>query len=378
MLLRFMTQGVRSSWHHLLFNRSVVRGMTNFGEESKTSCRESPAHACQCRTNLIRGTGPRAMRLILGKVNVANQVGTAPGDAEPSIPQWSPLPDAFLGIYYIETRANLHRTAEFIALEESAGSWSGGGTATALYARSLGRVHDVREIAPGRGYAAIAYPAGNLPERGSPFAAIWLYLLAGPLFERPFADVIRLADVVLPHGILAAFRGPRFGLSATLALLRQPAAELLLREVVEPGAGLNPDEVAARRDAASGGGSALAHRPGTGIDVRVFARFARLLGGDYLDLYAQGGYLHTEAPAQTRELANVLRGPWGAIAPVLPTCSGGLTPQTLAANYETLGRDILPMAGSAIFGHALGAAAGGAAPRHARPRYFPRLPSPPR
>ena len=130
-----------------------------------------------------------------------------PGDAEPSMPQWSPLPDAFLGIYYIETRADLHRTAEFIALEESAGSWSGGGTATALYARSLGRVHDVREIAPGCGYAAIAYPAGNLPERGSPFAAIWLYLLAGPLFERPFADVIRLADVVLPDGILTAFRG---------------------------------------------------------------------------------------------------------------------------------------------------------------------------
>src|SRR2546428_13781104 len=44
-----------------------------------------------------------------------------PGDAEPSIPQWSPLPDAFLGIYYIETRANRHRTPQFIALEESAG-----------------------------------------------------------------------------------------------------------------------------------------------------------------------------------------------------------------------------------------------------------------
>src|SRR2546422_3844025 len=399
-----------------------------------------------------------------------------PGDAEPSIPQWSPLPDAFLGIYYIETRANLHRTAEFIALEESAGSWSGGGTATALYARSLGRVHDVREIAPGRGYAAIAYPAGNLPERGSPFAAIWLYLLAGPLFERPFADVIRLADVVLPDGILTAFRGPRFGISGPRALLRQPAGELLFGAIVKPGAGLTPDEVAARCDAAarggvhlikddekmnnpvycplharvaavsralrrveddtgqrviycphltgrpdqmleaaraaveagatglmvnvfaaglaalqmlsedagtrvpiyvhSGGRSALAHRPGNGIDVRVFARFVRLLGGDYLDLYAQGGYLRTERPAQTRRLANVLRAPWGAIAPVLPTCSGGLTPQTLAANYETLGRDVLPMAGSAIFGHPLGAAAGVAALRQAAERYFQDLASP--
>src|SRR3989454_12806813 len=80
--------------------------------------------------------------------------------------------------------------------------------------------------------------------------------------------------------------------------------------------------------------------------------------------------------SQTRELANVLRGPWGAIAPVLPTCSGGLTPQTLAANYETLGRDILPMAGSAIFGHPLGAAAGVAALRQAAERYFQDLASP--
>src|SRR5881396_2044344 len=100
--------------------------MRVFGEESKTSCRERPAHACQIT--------------------------------------WSPVPDAFLGIYYLETRDNLHRTAEFIALEESAGSWSGGSAATPLYARSLGRVHDVRELSPGRGYAAIAYPASNLPE----------------------------------------------------------------------------------------------------------------------------------------------------------------------------------------------------------------------
>src|SRR5438093_12132631 len=69
-----------------------------------------------------------------------------PDHVEPDVPQWSPVPDAFLGIYSLGTRDNLHRTAEFIALEESAGSWSGGSAATPLYARSLGRVHDVRQL----------------------------------------------------------------------------------------------------------------------------------------------------------------------------------------------------------------------------------------
>src|SRR5207247_5416692 len=62
-----------------------------------------------------------------------------------------------------------------------------------------------------------------------------------------------------------------------------------------------------------------------------------------------------------------------SVRPVLPTCSGGLTAQTLPANYETLGRDILPMAGSAIFSHPRGAAAGVTALRQAADHYFQGL-----
>jgi ribulose-bisphosphate carboxylase large chain len=120
----------------------------------------------------------------------------------------------------------------------------------------------------------------------------------------------------------------------------------------------------------SGGRSALAHSQGNGIDVRVFARFVRLLGGDYLDLYALGGYLRSGGSAHVRQVADVLREPWGPVGSVLPTCSGGLTAQALAPNYETLGKDILPMAGSAIFNHPSGPAAGAAALRQAGQRYF--------
>ncbi len=382
--------------------------------------------------------------------------------------QWSPPRDTFLGTYYIESTGDLRRTAEFIAREESAGSWSGEGGPTALYARSLAFVHDVHEIAPGRGYAAIAFPTGNLPDRGSLFPAIWLYLTAGPLFERPFAETVRLADVVLPAEVQGTFRGPRYGIKGTRTLRAKGDDALLFGAIIKPGAGLTPEEVAARCAAAASGGIDLikddekmnnaaycpliervravsralrrgedesgraviycAHitgRPdemlaaarravqagasgvmvnvfaaglsalqmlsedeetavpiyvhsggrsvlsggGNGIETRVFAKFVRWLGGDYLDLYAQGGYLRSDSLAEARHLADVLRESGGPIAPVLPTCSGGLNARTLAANYAAFGRDILPMAGSAIFAHPLGASAGVAALQQAGESY---------
>jgi len=389
-------------------------------------------------------------------------------------PSWPPLRAALIGVYYIETGGDLRQTAEFIAREESAGGWSGSGPPTPLYERSVASVHDVVEIAPGRGYAAIAFPTANLPAQGSPFAALWLYLTAGPLFERPFADVVRLADVVIPDDVLAAFHGPQWGIAGTRRHCGLPADALLIGAIVKPGAGLTPDDVAARcaeaarggvdlikddekmnnpaycpllprvravssalrraeddtgrrviycphitarpdemLDAAreavdagatgvmvnvfaaglaslemlsagdgpgvpiyvhSGGRSVLSQPSANGIDTRVFAKFVRLLGGDYLDLYAQGGYLRTGTLEEATALAAVLREEWGAISPVLPTCSGGLTALTLAPNYAAFGRDILPMAGSAIFNHPGGAAAGVAALRQAADRYFRSLP----
>jgi len=388
-------------------------------------------------------------------------------------PSWPPLNAALLGVYYIETGDDLRRTAEFIAREESAGGWSGSGPPTPLYTRSVASVHDVVELAPGRGYAAIAFPTANLPAQGSPFAALWLYLTAGPLFERPFAEIVRLADVVLPDEVLAAFRGPRLGIAGTRRLCGVGSDALLIGAIVKPGAGLTPDEVAVRcADAArggvdlikddekmnnpaycplvprvravcaalrrvqdetgrrviycphitsrpdemrtaarqavdagatglmvnvfaaglasletlsvddglgvpiyvhSGGRSVLSQPSANGIDASVFAKFVRLLGGDYLDLYAQGGYLRTGTVEEATALAAALRDAWGTIAPVLPTCSGGLTARTLAPNYAAFGRDILPMAGSAIFNHPDGAAAGVVALRQAADSYFAAL-----
>jgi len=411
---------------------------------------------------------------------MSQRTGRAAGEEKPMSggegPRWSVEAPAgtFVGVYYIRTRDSLRRTAEFIASEESAGPWAGGPSPTDLYRRSLASVLEFHELAPGEGYAAIAFPSHNLPDRGSPFAAIWLYLTAGPLFERPFAEIVRLVDVDFPDQILRAFRGPRFGISGTRSLLRVDPEQLLLGTIVKPGAGLTPEEVAARceivaragvdlikddekmnnpaycglvprvravasalqrveaetghrtiycahvtarpdemlaagRDAVragatglmvnvfasglaalemltgaddlgvpvyvhSGGRSALSQPGASGIDVAVFAKFVRLLGGDFLDIYAQGGYLFSGTLDEAKRRAEALRSPWGPIAATLPACSGGLWAGNVGANYAAFGRDIIPMAGSAILAHPMGPAAGVTALRQAGESHFRGIP----
>src|SRR3989441_6621811 len=205
-----------------------------------------PLRPPKCGDGLCRRGNPR----LLSRMTTRTRM---PGDDRPSalpdpadLPQLTAPPDAFLGVYYIETRENLHQTAEFIALEESAGAWSGGGEPTGRYRRSVARVLHVRELRPGAGYAAIAFPTANLPERGSPFAAVWLYLTAGPLFERPFADVVRLADVLLPDELLRAFRGPRFGVAGARTVPPGPPAGVVVGASGTPRAGRSPPAVAPR------------------------------------------------------------------------------------------------------------------------------------
>src|SRR5207247_9697062 len=69
-----------------------------------------------------------------------------------------------------------------------------------------------------------------------------------------FAAVIPLADDVPPDSLLAAFHGPRFGIAGTRALLRLGTEALRVGGIVKPGAGLTPEEVAARCEAAARGG----------------------------------------------------------------------------------------------------------------------------
>src|SRR2546428_679616 len=338
---------------HLLFKRSVMMGMTTFGEESKTSCRESPAHACQATPNQVCRNGARCpTRSSASTTSRRVPTCTAPLNLSP----WK--------------RARVRGPEVGRRPRCTPDRWG----ACTMCARSP-RAVDTPLLPTPPGICPSAVP--RLPPSGCTCWPVHARVAAVSRALRRVEDDTGQRVIYCPH----VTGRPDQMLEVARAAVEAGATGLMVNVFAAGLAALQMLSEDADTQVPiyvhSGGRSALAHRPGNGIDVRVFARFARLLGGDYLDLYAQGGYLRTEAPAQTRELADVLRAPWGAIAPVVPTCSGGLTPQTLAANYETLGRDILPMAGSAIFGHPLGAAAGVAAPRPAAPRYFPGLPPPP-
>ncbi len=107
-----------------------------------------------------------------------------------------------------------------------------------------------------------------------------------------------------------------------------------------------------------GGKEAFGRAPGQGVDPRVVARFARLLGGDYFRVSTVGGYLVGAQPDEVRQLACVMTEPMEAIKPMMAAVSGGLNPATLTPNLEIFGTDAMMLAGSGITTHPMGVNAG--------------------
>lgn len=108
----------------------------------------------------------------------------------------------------------------------------------------------------------------------------------------------------------------------------------------------------------TGGRTAWSRFEGYGIDPAVVAKWVRLSGGDYMDVYARGGYLLNGSADQARAMVSALRDPMGPISPALPAYSGGLNVANLRENLDFFGLDALPMAGSAILDHPMGIEAG--------------------
>ncbi|MEW6046530.1 MAG: RuBisCO large subunit C-terminal-like domain-containing protein [Bacillota bacterium] len=108
----------------------------------------------------------------------------------------------------------------------------------------------------------------------------------------------------------------------------------------------------------TGGRTAWSRLEGYGIDPAVVAKWVRLSGGDYMDVYARGGYLLNGTQDQARAVVAALRDPMGPVARALPAYSGGLNTANLGENLDFFGLDALPMAGSAILDHPMGIEAG--------------------
>lgn len=97
-----------------------------------------------------------------------------------------------------------------------------------------------------------------------------------------------------------------------------------------------------------------ARAQGQGIDQRVIARLARLMGADYFRIGALGGYFAKEDVGEVAVLHPALTDPLGSIQAAMPAVSGGLDPDNLAANIRYFGTGALFLAGSGIAKHPAG------------------------
>jgi ribulose 1,5-bisphosphate carboxylase large subunit-like protein len=90
---------------------------------------------------------------------------------------------------------------------------------------------------------------------------------------------------------------------------------------------------------------------GQGIDQRVVAKLARMMGGDYFRIGALGGYFAKHEVGEAAVLKPALTEPMGRIRPAVPAVSGGLDPDNLPDNIRYFGTDALFLAGTGITKH---------------------------
>ena len=113
-----------------------------------------------------------------------------------------------------------------------------------------------------------------------------------------------------------------------------------------------------------GGREAFGRAVGQGVSPSVVVKMVRLLGGDYFRTGMYESYL-VDTEEDIRAMHEAATGDWCDKNPILPAVSGGLNPKTVGANVKAMGRDILLLAGTGIFGHPAGARAGVQALREA-------------
>ena len=101
-----------------------------------------------------------------------------------------------------------------------------------------------------------------------------------------------------------------------------------------------------------------------GINMRVIAKAARVIGVDQLHVGTAIGKM-AETKDEVLENVKVLKAPMHGLKPVLPVASGGLHPRLVPALVDILGRDFVIQAGGGIHGHPSGTESGAKAMRQA-------------
>jgi ribulose-bisphosphate carboxylase large chain len=101
-----------------------------------------------------------------------------------------------------------------------------------------------------------------------------------------------------------------------------------------------------------------------GINMRVIAKVARVIGVDQLHVGTAVGKM-SETREEVRENIDVLMEPMYGLREVLPVASGGLHPGLVPELVDIFGMDFVVQAGGGIHGHPKGTVAGAMAMRQA-------------
>jgi ribulose-bisphosphate carboxylase large chain len=105
------------------------------------------------------------------------------------------------------------------------------------------------------------------------------------------------------------------------------------------------------------GHAAFTRNPKHGIDAALWSKLMRMCGADQLHIGSVEGKFYYDRLETQRTIA-ALRQPWLHIEPTMPVSSAGNRPGNIRVSIDTLGNDMMFLAGGGIHGHPDGSTAG--------------------
>jgi ribulose-bisphosphate carboxylase large chain len=105
------------------------------------------------------------------------------------------------------------------------------------------------------------------------------------------------------------------------------------------------------------GHAAFTRNPRHGIDVALWSKLMRMCGADQLHIGSVEGKFYYDK-AETQRTIGALRQPLHNIKPTMPCSSAGNRPANIGVSVQTLGTDMMFLAGGGIHGHPDGSTAG--------------------
>ena len=144
--------------------------------------------------------------------------------------KYEPLETDLICSFFIEPdRISLEEAAGGVAAESSIGTWTDLMTTKHYVERLAARVFSIECNSVKIAYPIELFESGNMPNI--------LSSVAGNVFGLRVLRNLRLKDIELPRGLLAGFRGPKFGINGIRKLLRV-SGRPLVGTIIKPKLGL--------------------------------------------------------------------------------------------------------------------------------------------